>query len=61
MRRRLIETLEAVIAAERLASEMRRSHGQGAEHVCDALIADARSGEVEREHLQDVRRALRWV
>lgn len=61
MRRRLIETLEAVIAAERLAAEMRSSHGRGAEQICDTLIAEARSGEVEREHLQDVRRALRWV
>lgn len=61
MRRRLIETLEAVIAAERRAAEMRRSHGRGAEQVCDALLADIHGGWVDREHLQDVRRALRWV
>jgi hypothetical protein len=61
MRRRLIETLEAVIAAENLACELRKSHGQAAEKVCDALIAEAQIGKGEREVLRDVRRALRWL
>jgi hypothetical protein len=66
MQKRLIDTLEDVIAAERLAAEWRRTYGADAERHCDSLI-EARSwkdldGERLRpEQLRDVRRALRWV
>jgi hypothetical protein len=66
MQKRLIDTLEDVIAAERLAAEWRRTYGADAERHCDSLI-EARSwkepdGEQLRpEQLRDVRRALRWV
>jgi hypothetical protein len=61
MRRRLIDTLEAVIAAERLAAELRRTHGRRAEQICDAMLVTGPGDEVDRESLRDVRRALRWV
>lgn len=61
MRRRLIDTLEAVIAAERLAAELRRAHGLRAEQICDAMLVAGAGDEVDRESLRDVRRALRWV
>lgn len=61
MRRRLIETLEDVIVAERLAAELRRKHGVGAEAVCDALVAARARNDPAVAQLKDVRRALRWV
>lgn len=61
MRKRLIEALEGVIAAEQLAAEMRRIYGAYAEEHCDALIGERPKRDAEREHLEDVRRALRWV
>lgn len=61
MRRRLIDTLEAVIAAERLAADLRRMHGRRAEQICDAMLVTGPNDEFDRERLQDVRRALRWV
>jgi hypothetical protein len=61
MRRRLIEELKEVIAAEQLAAELRQTHGRAAEEVCDALMARRRPGDPELERLKDVRRALRWV
>ena len=61
MRRRLIDALEDVIAAEQVAVELRKTHGPGAEQVCDALIASRSRTDPEVERLRDVRRALRWV
>jgi len=61
MHRRLIDTLEAVIAAERLAAELRCTHGRRAEQICDAMLVTGPGDEVDRESLRDVRRALRWV
>jgi len=61
MRKRLVDALEDVIAAEHLAAELRRSHGTGAEAYCDALMHDCAKTDSDREYLQDVRRALRWV
>ncbi|HKR87654.1 MAG TPA: hypothetical protein VJS38_05715 [Phenylobacterium sp.] len=62
MGKRLIDTLQEVIEAERLAAEWRRTYGADAERYCDSLIEEARSWkELDREQLQDVRRALRWV
>jgi hypothetical protein len=58
---RLIETLQDVIEAERQAAELRRKLGTRAEGLCDTLIAARRKGDPERERLQDVRRALRWI
>lgn len=71
MQKRLIDTLEDVIAAERLAAEWRRTYGADAERHCDSLI-EARSWkphdreqlgpeQLGPEQLRDVRRALRWV
>jgi hypothetical protein len=59
-RRSLIDQLDSAIAAEARAAAMRDLHGADAERACDALIA-ADSGGDQREHLKDVRRALRWV
>jgi hypothetical protein len=61
MRKRLIDTLRDVIEAERVAAELRRAYGGGAERYCEGLIAANVENETERERLQDVRRALRWV
>lgn len=61
MRKRLVETLQDVIAAEQEAAELRRSYGVGAEAYCDSLMQAYAKNAPEREHLQDVRRALRWV
>jgi hypothetical protein len=61
MRRRLIDTLANVIAAERYAAELRQVYGSGAERVCEALLASHGTKDPEVEHLRDVRRALRWV
>jgi hypothetical protein len=61
VRRKLTEVLEDVIAAEGRAAELRRIYGDGAERVCDALIAGRARRDPEIEHLKDVRRALRWV
>lgn len=61
MQKRLIDTLQDVIAAERLAAEWRRTYGTDAERHCDSLIEARSWEELDREQLQDVRRALRWV
>ena len=61
MRRKMIETLQGVIAAEGRAAELRKIYGSGAERVCDALLAGRRNNDPEVEHLKDVRRALRWL
>jgi hypothetical protein len=60
MTRRLIETLVDVIEAERMAAHLRKVHGRSAEEHC-AGMAECAKSEAEREHLADVRRALRWV
>jgi hypothetical protein len=59
--RKLTEVLQDVIAAEGRAAELRRIYGDGAERVCDALMAGRRAKDPEVEHLRDVRRALRWL
>lgn len=61
MQKRMIERLQDVIEAERRAAELRRLHGERAEALCDALIAARRQPDAEREQLQDMRRALRWI
>jgi hypothetical protein len=61
MRKRLIDALEEVILAERLAAELRQTHGLGAEQYCDGLIQTRAKNDPERMRLQDVRRALRWI
>lgn len=61
MRKRLIDTLEDVILAERIAAELRQAHGAGAEQYCDGLLRTRTKMDPEREQLEDVRRALRWV
>ena len=61
MRRKLINVLEDVIAAEGRAVELRKIYGDGAERVCDALMSSRHSNDPEMEHLKDVRRALRWL
>lgn len=61
MRKRLIDALQDVIAAEQLAAVLRRAYGAGAEAHCDGLIHGRAARDPTREHLEDVRRALRWV
>jgi hypothetical protein len=61
MGRKLINVLEDVIVAEGRAAELRKIYGDGAERVCDALLATRRNNDPEVEHLKDVRRALRWL
>ena len=61
MGKRLIETLQDVMEAERVAAELRRTHGPDAERYCDGLIEARSWKELDREQLEDVRRALRWV
>jgi hypothetical protein len=61
MGKRLIDTLQDVIEAEHLAVEFRRTHGADAERYCDGLIEARSWKELDREQLEDVRRALRWV
>jgi hypothetical protein len=60
MPRRLIETLIDVIEAEREAADLRKTHGLSAEEHCARMVNRAKS-DSEREHLKDVRRALRWI
>lgn len=61
MGKRLIETLQDVIEAERLAAEWRRTYGADAERYCDHLIEARSWRDLDREQLEHVRRALRWV
>jgi hypothetical protein len=60
-RRKLIDVLAGMMAAEEHAALLRKDHGPGAEGVCDGLIAAQRNNGLKAEHLKDVRRALRWV
>ena len=61
MSKRLIDALEDVIAAEHAAAELRRAYGSGAEKHCDALMHGRAPRDPTREHLEDIRRALKWV
>ena len=61
MGKRLIDTLQDVIVAERMAAELRRTYGADAERYCDALIEARSWKDLDQEQLEDVRRALRWV
>lgn len=61
MGKRLIDTLQEVIEAERMAADLRRSYGADAERYCEGLLEARSWKELDREQLEDVRRALRWV
>jgi hypothetical protein len=61
MGKRLIDTLQDVIVAERMAAELRRTYGADAERYCDTLIEARSWKDLDQEQLEDVRRALRWV